>query len=42
MKSLALAVIVALATMATGAVAAPIDGNSFTVHGVFGGNDYGR
>lgn len=42
MKSLALAVIVALSTIATGAVAAPFAGNSFTVHGVFGGNDYGR
>jgi hypothetical protein len=42
MKTLALAVVVALSTIATGAIAAPIDGNSFTVHGVFGGNDYGR
>jgi hypothetical protein len=42
MKSFALAVIVTLSTIATGAVAAPVDGNSFTVHGVFGGNDYGR
>ncbi len=42
MKSFALAIIVALSTIATGAVAAPIDGSSFTVHGVFGGNDYGR
>ena len=42
MKSLALAVIVALSTIATGAIAAPADSNSFTVHGVFGGNDYGR
>lgn len=42
MKSFALAVIVALSTIATGAVAAPIDGNSFSVHGVFGGNAYGR
>jgi hypothetical protein len=42
MKSLALAVVVALSTIATGAIAAPIDRNSFTVHGVFGGNDYGR
>ncbi len=42
MKSFALAVIVALSTIATGAVAAPIDASSITVHGVFGGNDYGR
>jgi hypothetical protein len=42
MKSLSLSVILALSTIATGAVAAPIDGNSFTVHGVFGGNHYGR
>ena len=42
MKSLALAVVVALSTITTVAVAAPLDGNSFTVHGVFGGNDYGR
>ena len=42
MKSLALSVILTLSTIATGAVAAPIDGNSLTVHGVFGGNSYGR
>jgi hypothetical protein len=42
MKSLALAVVVALSTIATGAIAAPADTSSFTVHGVFGGNDYGR
>lgn len=42
MKSLALAVVVVLSTLATGAIAAPFDGSSFTVHGVFGGNDYGR
>ncbi len=43
MKSFALAIIVALSAVATGAVAAPIDdGSSFSVHGVFGGNTYGR
>ena len=42
MKSLALAVVVALSTIATGAIAAPADGNTFTVHGVFGGTNYGR
>ena len=42
MKSLALAVALAFSAVATGAVAAPIDSNSFTVHGLFGGNDYGR
>ena len=41
MKSLALAVIVALSTIATGAIAAPVDG-SLTVHGIFGGNTYSR
>jgi hypothetical protein len=42
MKSLALAIVVALSTIATGAIAAPADGNTLTVHGVFGGNDDGR
>jgi len=42
MKSLTLAVIAAFATIATTAVAAPTNSNSFTGHGVFGGNDYGR
>ena len=41
MKSLALAVVVALSTIATGAIAAPAEG-SLTVHGVFGGNSYSR
>jgi hypothetical protein len=41
MKSLALAVIVAVSTIATGAIAAPVDG-SLTVHGIFGGNTYSR
>ena len=42
MKSLAIAVVIALSSVATGAIASPIDNGSFTVHGVFGGNDYGR
>ena len=42
MKSLALAVVVALSTIAAGAIAAPADGYTFTVHGVFGGTNYGR
>ena len=39
MKSLALAVLVAVSAVATGAVAANAD--PFTVHGTFGGNTYG-
>jgi hypothetical protein len=31
-----------LIMITTGAIAAPADGNTFTVHGVFGGNNYGR
>jgi hypothetical protein len=41
MKSLALAVVVALSTIATGAIAAPADG-SLTVHGIFGDNTFNR
>lgn len=42
MKAFAIAVVIALSSVTTGAIAAPIDSGSFTVHGVFGGNDYGR
>ena len=41
MKALAIAVVIALSSVATGAIAAPIDNGSITVHGVFGGNNYG-
>jgi hypothetical protein len=41
MKSLAIAIVIAFSAIATAAVAAPIDGNEITVHGVFGGNMYG-
>lgn len=40
MKSFALALLVAVSAVATGTVAANAD--TFTVHGVFGGNGYGR
>lgn len=42
MKSLALAVAVALTTFSGAVNATPIDTSSLSVHGNFGGNDYGR
>ena len=39
MKSFAVALVLALSTIATGTVSAQAD--TFTVHGVFGGNSYG-
>ncbi len=39
MKSLALAIALSLSALAAGSVAASAD--TFTVHGVFGGNNYG-
>jgi hypothetical protein len=39
MKSLAIALVIALSTLAAGTVTASAD--TFTVHGVFGGNEYG-
>jgi hypothetical protein len=42
MKSIAVAIVVAFSSIATVAVAAPADNGSLSVHGVFGGNTYGR
>ena len=42
MKSIAIAVLVAISAVSTAAVAAPIDTDALSVHGVFGGNNYGR
>ncbi len=40
MKSIAVAIVVAFSSIATAAVAAPVD-NGLSVHGIFGGNMYG-
>ena len=40
MKSFALAVLIALSAVATGTVSA--NAEPLSVHGIFGGNDYGR
>lgn len=42
MKSIAIAIVVAFSAVSTAAVAAPIENGALSVHGVFGGNMYGR
>jgi hypothetical protein len=42
MKAFILAAAVALTSLAGAANATPIDPNALSVHGTFGGNDYGR
>lgn len=41
MKTIALAIVVAVSAISTAAVASPVDNTSLSVHGVFGGNTYG-
>ncbi|WP_409560898.1 hypothetical protein [Hyphomicrobium sp. MC8b] len=41
MKTIALAIVIAVSVISTAAVASPVDNSSLSVHGAFGGNSYG-